>query len=1021
MEHQGAMIPTRRGKRRRAGMARFRRLPLVFSISLCFLLFFHSSSVQAVGLSERWVNGLIEMWGIAYGNGTFVAVGWDTSPDVYDEIFLISRDGQTWVEQFNNKRRIRGITYANGQFVAVGDSSRIAISSDDGDNWDWIQADSGHFRGIAFGAGKWVAVGVSGLIVTSDDNGMTWINQDSVTFHDLNDITYGGGKFVAVGNEGTVLVSEDGETWTTGMWTPQDNSGDSHLLAIAYGDGKFVAVGVSGLIVTSDDNGETWTNQNAGIQNLQDLNDITYGDGRFVAIEEWNKILISEDGKTWTHHSAGDGRQFLRRIAFGNKKYVIVTHIGKVYTSSVNADLESLTVDPGVLTPAFDADTVAYSVYLPPTVDRIDVTADPDDDLYGGLTINGMPVTNGTATVDVAPRGSPIEIVVEAQFGNKKTYTITPLFYDPDGGGVLALNHPSVPAVPAGSDGHTLIFEFTGNLYDGAVEIDVPAGWSPPSTDPEEPGYTTADKGTVSVSGNTITVSGLTLFGGETVKISYGDKSGGGPGAAASTVLGDHEFTARSKGNMNGTPQGLAVSPVITVYVPDPDGGGVLALNPPVPAVPAGSDGHTLIFEFTGDLYDGAVEIDVPAGWSAPSTTAGDPGFTTADKGIVNVSGNTITVSGLTLFGGQSMKISYGDRSGGGPGSTASTVSGDYEFTARSKGSGDGTFANVAAGSPVVTVEPAAPAAVKVTATPRSVSANGRSRATITARVEDAHGNPVKDGTKVQFAVAAGKAALTRTVAATTGGVATTEVYSSVAGRVTVTAAADGTPASGSVVVMFTNPNSSSPVPPSLEPAPEPESGPDPETPREPAADPVPFADIRGHWAEQVIMKAAKAGWVIGDGDGTFRPDRLLTHAEAAMLLARVLGIPPRTENPSTGFADDEAIPDWARATVAALRERGLLIGNPDGTFRPDQPLTRAEAAMLLARALGIPPRTENPSTGFADDEAIPDWARATVAALAQAGYLSGYEDGTFRPDQPITRAEAVALISRIAGRTGMI
>jgi predicted membrane protein len=87
MEHQGAMIPTRRGKRRRAGMARFRRLPLVFSISLCFLLFFHSSSVQAVGLSERWVNGLIEMWGIAYGNGTFVAVGWDTSPDVYDEIF----------------------------------------------------------------------------------------------------------------------------------------------------------------------------------------------------------------------------------------------------------------------------------------------------------------------------------------------------------------------------------------------------------------------------------------------------------------------------------------------------------------------------------------------------------------------------------------------------------------------------------------------------------------------------------------------------------------------------------------------------------------------------------------------------------------------------------------------------------------------------------------------------------------------------------------------------------------------
>jgi hypothetical protein len=123
----------------------------------------------------------------------------------------------------------------------------------------------------------------------------------------------------------------------------------------------------------------------------------------------------------------------------------------------------------------------------------------------------------------------------------------------PDGAGTLA--RASGP-VAAGSKGNTIVFTYragTGGLQDGAVVLTVPDGWSAPSTSPQDPGYVTASTGTVSVSGHTITVAGVTLASGASLTIVYGSRAGGGPGASAPAKLGPTVWPAAERSSTDGT------------------------------------------------------------------------------------------------------------------------------------------------------------------------------------------------------------------------------------------------------------------------------------------------------------------------------------------------------------------------------------------------------------------------------------------------------------------------------------
>lgn len=182
--------------------------------------------------------------------------------------------------------------------------------------------------------------------------------------------------------------------------------------------------------------------------------------------------------------------------------------------------------------------------------------------------------------------------------------------------------------------------------------------------------------------------------------------------------------------------------------------------------------------------------------------------------------------------------------------------------------------------------------------------------------------------------------------------------------------------------------------------------------PKPPAAS---FKDMAGHWAEATVVKLAGMGVISGYEDGTFRPDNTITRAEAASILVRALKLPEASEN-ELAFADKDAIPAWAKKSVAQAAKAGLLKGYPaDGgfVFRAQNALTRAELAAIMSRAAaqkGLP--QTQPAPAFKDQ--LPDWAKEAVALAARTGLVGGYPDGTFRPDKPVTRAEAASMVLRL-------
>jgi len=150
--------------------------------------------------------------------------------------------------------------------------------------------------------------------------------------------------------------------------------------------------------------------------------------------------------------------------------------------------------------------------------------------------------------------------------------------------------------------------------------------------------------------------------------------------------------------------------------------------------------------------------------------------------------------------------------------------------------------------------------------------------------------------------------------------------------------------------------------------------------------------------------------YIQGYPEGAFRPDQAITRAEMAALLARLS--PERAEAAETAYADVTA-GHWAADAIRRATAAGLMKGDTGGTFRPDDTITRAEMATIAARWLALTGGTEGGS--FAD--AAGHWASDAIAAVQHAGVIAGYEDGTFRPDRALTRAEAVKIMNRILGR----
>lgn len=166
--------------------------------------------------------------------------------------------------------------------------------------------------------------------------------------------------------------------------------------------------------------------------------------------------------------------------------------------------------------------------------------------------------------------------------------------------------------------------------------------------------------------------------------------------------------------------------------------------------------------------------------------------------------------------------------------------------------------------------------------------------------------------------------------------------------------------------------------------------------------------DIGNHWAAAAIQEAISRGIVNGYADGNFRPNAPATRAEFAVMLARAFKLP--ASNKALTFKDANKIPAWAQSFIAQAVEQGIISGYTDETFRASGKVSRVEMTVMLVRALGLPIES-NATLSFTDAHKVPAWAVPYIAAAYEAGLVKGSGNNMFNPLANATRAEVVTLL----------
>lgn len=170
------------------------------------------------------------------------------------------------------------------------------------------------------------------------------------------------------------------------------------------------------------------------------------------------------------------------------------------------------------------------------------------------------------------------------------------------------------------------------------------------------------------------------------------------------------------------------------------------------------------------------------------------------------------------------------------------------------------------------------------------------------------------------------------------------------------------------------------------------------------------FIDVTEGWATAPILAISERGWMIGTRDFYFEPNRALTRAEAASLLVRVLDLKNNYSN--IPYFKDIPYNHWARKDIEIVTQHRLMEGPGNQRFAPDEALTREEMATLLTKLLRLTP-SQNLNNPFKDINSS-RWSYPYIVTMANENIFTGYEDGTFRPQEKITRTQMAALLDRI-------
>ncbi|HYE08991.1 MAG TPA: S-layer homology domain-containing protein, partial [Patescibacteria group bacterium] len=166
--------------------------------------------------------------------------------------------------------------------------------------------------------------------------------------------------------------------------------------------------------------------------------------------------------------------------------------------------------------------------------------------------------------------------------------------------------------------------------------------------------------------------------------------------------------------------------------------------------------------------------------------------------------------------------------------------------------------------------------------------------------------------------------------------------------------------------------------------------------------------DYSNHWAGVQIKSFLEKGFVSANKDGSFKPNNPITRAEFAVIANKVFGL---TLTDKVNFKDVK-LKDVFYKDMSIARKAGYFTPLPGGNIMPNTNMSRQEFAVVLARLLKIDIKKEIPNKViFKDNDKIAVWSRNSIDAVVQRGYMSGNTDGTFSPAGLITRAQAVTVL----------
>lgn len=187
----------------------------------------------------------------------------------------------------------------------------------------------------------------------------------------------------------------------------------------------------------------------------------------------------------------------------------------------------------------------------------------------------------------------------------------------------------------------------------------------------------------------------------------------------------------------------------------------------------------------------------------------------------------------------------------------------------------------------------------------------------------------------------------------------------------------------------------------------------------EPAAGPVQFSDLNGHWGAAFVRGLVAKNLISGFPDGTFKPEASMTRAEYAAIIAKTFDLP---QKPGAGTGEFVDVPAnfWAKAAIQEAAKMGFISGFPDKTFRPQQNLTRVQALVSLVSGLGLTGGNPNILQYYSDRAQIPSYATEALETATQRRLVVNYpKPNQLEPMRNITRAEVAALIYQALVATG--